>query len=58
MIKSIIEFQETIEPFQQFHAVWPSPCGADEYLIIFHSEQQFKQNMIFLILQKLIILNI
>ena len=38
MIKSIIEFQETIEPFQQFHAVWPSPCGADEYLITFHSE--------------------
>ena len=36
-----VEFQETVEPSQQFRAVWSSPWGGDSDLITFHSEEQF-----------------
>ena len=42
---SIIEFQETVEPSQQFRGVWSSPWGGDADLITFHSEEQFKKDM-------------
>ena len=49
MSKSIVEFQQNEEPSQQFRAVWSSPWGGDEALITFHSEEQFKQNMTYIL---------
>ena len=49
MTKSKVEFQETEEPSQQFRGVWSSPWGGDADLITFHSEEQFKKNMTYIL---------
>ena len=49
MSKSKVEFQETVEPPQQFRAVWSSPWGGDSDLITFKSEEQFKKNMTYIL---------
>ena len=52
MSKSIIELQETHEPSQQFRAVWSTPLAGnlgDADIITFKSEEQFKQNMTYLL---------
>ena len=50
--KSIVEFQETKEPSQQFRAVWSTPLAGnlgDADIITFKSEEQFKQNMTYVL---------
>jgi len=47
--KSLVEFQETLEQSQQLRAVWSSPWGGDADLITFKSEEQFKQNMTYIL---------
>ena len=50
--KSIVEFQETKEPSQQFRAVWSTPLAGnlgDADIITFKSEEQFKQNMTYIL---------
>ena len=52
MSKSIIEFQEISEPSQQFRGVWSTPLAGnlgDEDIITFKSEEQFKQNMTYIL---------
>ena len=52
MSKSIVEFQETKEPSQQFRAVWSTPLAGnlgDADIITFKSEEQFKQNMTYVL---------
>ena len=52
MSKSIVEFQETKEPSQQFRAVWSTPLAGnlgDADIITFKSEEQFKQNMTYIL---------
>ena len=47
--KSILEFQETLEPSQEFRAAWASPWGGDSDLVTFSSIEQFKQNMTYML---------
>ena len=46
---SIIEYQYKIEPSQEFRGVWVSPVGGDKDLVTFVSEEQFKQNMTYIL---------
>ena len=49
MSKSIIEFQDESESPQEFRAVWVSPWGGDGDLVPFKSEEQFKENMTYIL---------
>ena len=46
---SIIEYQDTKDPQQEFRGVWVSPAGGDRELITYISEEQFKQNMTYIL---------
>ena len=47
--QSIIEFQDSVEPPQEFRGVWSSPWGGDADLVTFTSIEQFKKNMTYIL---------
>ena len=47
--KSIIDYQDTVEPAQEFRAAWSSPWGGDADLVTFISVEQFKDNMTYIL---------
>ena len=47
--KSIEVFQEVEEKQQEFRGVWSSPWGGDADLITYKSEEQFKNNMTYIL---------
>ena len=49
MSNSKIEFQDEPEPSQEFRAVWSTAWGEDGDLVTFHSIEQFKQNMTYIL---------
>ena len=49
MSKSIIEYKDGKEPPQELRTAWVSPWGGDSDLITYESQEQFKNNMTYIL---------
>ena len=49
MSKSIIEYKDVKEPPQELRTAWVSPWGGDSDLITYESQEQFKNNMTYIL---------